>query len=324
MSEETQPTTSPGALLADSLYGTPKVEEPEVTDEVIEESQEETPEIEAKEDSEVEGPDEGEEVEIRSFAELAEHYELDPEWADNLEFTEKVNGKEVKTSLAEMRSVFRKTEAADDFLNQAKAKAKEITEAAGQKKEALASSAAVFGKLVEQLEERLTKATKETDWAKLREEDPAEYAARKDEARENQQWLDRIKSEAQNAAHSVTSGAMQDQMKTLEEKLPEQREIFLERIPEWKDDDKAATERADLVKYLSDEGYSEQDINVAAYNGKLLALTVKAMRYDRMKNKSEVTKKKVVKAPKILKPGPSKAKPKPNGKAQDAASILYG
>jgi hypothetical protein len=50
------------------------------------------------------------------------------------------------------------------------------------------------------------------------------------------------------------------------------------------------------------------------------------MRYDASKQKLATVKKKVVKIPKVLKPGPKPAAtPKPNGAAKaDPVSILYG
>src|SRR5690606_10372869 len=106
-----------------------------------------------------------------------------------------------------------------------------------------------------------------------------------------------------------------------EERLPQERQIFLERVPDWN-----PQERDELVKYLFEEGFSEQDIQVVAYNGRLLAAFVKAWRYDKAKTRSEAAKKKVVKIPKVMKPGSkSKPTPKANGvEKKDAVSILYG
>ncbi len=90
------------------------------------------------------------------------------------------------------------------------------------------------------------------------------------------------------------------------------------------DDKKSTKERNELVKYLTDDGYSEQDIKIASYNGKLLSMAVKAMRYDQTKTKSQAALKKVVKVPRIMKPGAKAPAPKPNGKGEDRVSLLYG
>lgn len=305
-----------GVSLLDNLYGP---------------SEETADEPESSEAPQEAAPEEGseeqvEEVEITTVEELAEHFQIDPEWIPNLKITQKVNGQPVEFSISEALATHMKVAAADSYLAEAKQKAKAIEEEARQKEQAVVSTLASFSKLVESVEAELDKDIKNIDWNRLREDDPAEYAAKKADIKERRERLDKMKQEAAASYQETLRKAAEAQQKLLQERLPQEQQIFLERVPEWLDSEKKAQERDELVKYLSEEGFSEQDIQVAAFNGRLLALAVKAMRYDKAKTRSEAAKKKVVKIPKVMKPGSkSKPTPKPNGvEKKDAVSILYG
>src|SRR5690606_29754302 len=304
-----------GVSLLGSLYGPSEetANEPE--------SSEAPPEAAPEEGSE----EQVEEVEITTVEELAEHFQIDPEWIQNLKITQKVNGQPVEFSIAEALATHRKVAAADSYLAEAKQKAKAIEEEARQKEQAVVSTLAAFSKLVESVEAELDKDIKNIDWNRLREDDPAEYAAQKAGIKEGRRRLDKMQQAAASYQETLRKAA-EAQQKLLQERLPQEQQIFLERVPEWLDSEKKTQERDELVKYLSEEGFSEHDIQVAAFNGRLLALAVKAMRYDKAKTRSEAAKKKVVKVPKVMKPGSkSKPAPKPNGvEKKDAVSILYG
>lgn len=300
-----------GVSLLGSLYGP---------------SEETANEPESSEAPQEAAPEEGseeqvEEVEITTVEELAEHFQIDPEWIQNLKITQKVNGQPVEFSIAEALATHRKVAAADSYLAEAKQKAKAIEEEARQKEQAVVSTLASFSKLVESVEAELDKDIKNIDWNRLREDDPAEYAAKKADIKERRERLDKMKQEAVASYQEMLRQAAEAQQRLREERLPQERQIFLERVPDWN-----PQERDELVKYLFEEGFSEHDIQVFAFNGRLLALAVKAMRNDKAKTRSEAAKKKVVKIPKVMKPGSkSKPTPKANGvEKQDAVSILYG
>lgn len=289
-------------------------------------SEEAANEPESSEAPQEAAPEEGseeqvEEVEITTVEELAEHFQIDPEWIQNLKITQKVNGQPVEFSISEALATHMKVAAADSYLAEAKQKAKAIEEEARQKGQAVVSTLATFSKLVESVEAELDKDIKNIDWNRLREDDPAEYAAKKADIKERRERLDKMKQEAEASYQELLRQAAEAQERLREERLPQERQIFLERVPDWN-----PQERDELVKYLSEEGFSEHDIQVFAFNGRLLALAVKAMRNDKAKTRSEAAKKKVVKIPKVMKPGSkSKPTPKANGvEKQDAVSILYG
>lgn len=266
-----------------------------------------------------------EEVELSSLSELAEHFELDPEWLKTLKVSEKVNGAEVQFSIADALATHRKVQAADAHLADAKNRSKALLDEAVQQKEAWATSVATVNKLLQSLEVEVNRDSRSVDMEKLRREDPAEWAARQKEIDDRRTRLNALKNEAQQGIQAAVQKTATEQAQALNQRLPQERQVLIERVPEWADEAKAGAERQEVATYLANEGFSPQDIRGIAYNGRAMAMAVKAMRYDQGKDKLEITKKKVVKIPKVLKPGPKPAAAKPNGAAKtDPASILYG
>jgi hypothetical protein len=330
---------SPGSLLADEMYPSEPpdnpVEDP-VIDPVADPVEDEKPTLEADESGEpsVEEPvvdesgepvvEEPVEVELSSIEELAEHFNIDPEWVQNLNISQKIDGKEVSVSIADALQTHRQVTAGDEYLQEKRVQGKAIRDEAIAERDQLTASAATFGALLQEVESELDRDVKSIDWAALRRDDPAEYAVKKDEIRERK---DRIKGIKDNAAQSVAEMSTKNTdaaNQALQDRVPEEHKKFLSLIPEWKDDKVAVKERDQLVKHLMEVGHTEKEINAAAYNGALLAHLVKSMRYDNLQTKSQAAKKKVVKIPKVLKPGAKKAESKPNGKSDDPVSIMYG
>ena len=119
---------SPGALLADDMYPNEVPDNPvvdPVADPVVEDPEPIAASEEPKPD-EPEGDDppvvdetvDGEpvEVELSSIEELAEHFNIDPEWVQNLNITQKIDGKEVSVSISDALQTHRQVTAGDEYL----------------------------------------------------------------------------------------------------------------------------------------------------------------------------------------------------------------
>lgn len=329
------PVQSPGASLADEMYGhrdqepTPEPEESmqELAQDAVEQEQEqEVQQEETSEETQSAASDEGvEEVEITSLSQLADHLETDPDWLKSLKVTEKVNGQEVEVALSDALATHRKVTAGDEYLADAKQKALATMEIANQEKQTVASTAVALNALLQEAEQQIDGDMSEENWARLRREDPAEYSARKEEIRERRARIDDMRQRAA-AAYADTATQLSQQAKMQRaQNLPQEREIFLEMVPEWGNQEVAQKESQEITEYLQSKGHTPEEIEVAAYNGKLLAYVRNSMLYERGKGKVETGKKKVVKIPKVMKPG-SKApeKQKSTGDADDRVSILYG
>lgn len=329
MSEEAEVVTkSPGSLLADEMYGAPTPAETEVH---VEAPVEDLPVVEdppagdeqlVVEDPQTPGDNE---VEVHTIEELAEHFELEPGWIENLTIKQKVNGKQIDVPLTEALTTHRKVKAADTYLSDAKEKSKSIMAGVNQQAEQMNYAVVTAGTMLKTLGDELEADTNAIDWAALRTQDPAEYSAKKDEHRDRAARIAKLQQDAVAQYQTVSQQFAQQNEEAMQASLPQQHEILVERIPEWTDDEKAGKERSELVNYLYNEGYSEEDVKLASFRGLHLSTAIKAMRYDKSKEKANATAKKVVKIPKVLRPG-SESTDTPHGAddKNDPVSILYG
>jgi hypothetical protein len=333
---------SPADMTADILYGSPEPaqstqeanEEVAVAEETAEAAEGEltqevgSEEIEPDTDAgEPEGAAEGEEIEevvLSTFEELSEHLETDPDFLQGLTIKQKVNGEEIDVKLSDALETHRKVKAADTHLKEAKQKANEISENMRQQKEALNETVAVFGALLTDMESNLETEVSGVNWQQLRADDPAAYAAKRQDVADQRAKIAAVKNEAVVKAREAVAEFNKREAELRLARLPEEQAVLLERLPEWADEKKAATERAEVVKYLQQEGFDESQVQTAAYNGRVLALGIKAMRYDKATGAKSAIKKKIVKIPKVTKPGKAAEKAKPKPDSNDRSSVLYG
>lgn len=317
--ETHEPLQSPGAMLADDMYGKP---EPEP--EPVKEDPEVEPEVEAEVETEVESEAETDEVEVQTLEQLAEHLETDPEWLRNLKVTEKVNGKEIEVSLSDALATHRKVAAGDDYLADAKSKAKEVLQSTAAEKELVMAGAATLAALLKEAEAAVDTGMSEADWARLRRDDPAEWSAKQKEREDKMARINAIRDKARAEYSGYEEKIAQRTDAEREASLPKEREIFLNLVPEWKDEEVATRESAEMNEYMVSHGFAQEEIKEAAYNGKYLAIVRSAMMYERSKNKVDAAKKKVANIPKVLKPGNQSKESKPTTDSDDRVSILYG
>lgn len=272
--------------------------------------------------------DESGEVEITTVEELAEHLKADPDWLPTLKITRKINGKDVEVSIADALETHDKVAAADDYLANAKAQAKETLAKNEEQTQELGASVNALGNLLKLVEEELVRDVNAINWADLREKDPAEWSAKQTELKERKAKIDQIKAASVDALKNLAEKDDVVDTARLAEKLPAERKKLIAKVPEWKDDEVRKREAREVVEFMDAEGYSETDQKYIMHSGRDLAIAVKAMRYDRLIEKAERESKdkEVVKVPRMLKPGPDKsdkAKATPAEKA-DRVAILYG
>lgn len=269
--------------------------------------------------------------EVQTVEQLAEAFEFDPGWLEKLTVKQTIRGEDVEVPLAEALQTHRQVQSGDSYLAEAKSKAKEIIHDAETQKSTLAGTVAVFGELLQEAESMLKDESSEIDWRKLKEHDPAEYLVKKGEFEERERRLQSIRDKAQEHVQSLTSGVAERQQEELNKRLPTEHKNLLKRLPDWKDAKVAGKERVDVSNYLQADGFAPDEIRFAAFNGKVLALAVKAMRYDDMMSKSNRKKARVTKVPRVMKPGSkeqasktSDAPTKTNGAGRDRVTALYG
>lgn len=173
------------------------------------------------------------------------------------------------------------------------------------------------------------------NWDQLRQLDPAEYAAKRQEFADRQHRINAVKAGLSTKAQEYQQEQAKQQEAQLQNYLSEQRQQLLDKIPEWSDKAKAQSEMAAMRKYLVSNGFEEAEAT-AIYDHRHVLLIRDAMRYREMTSKADAAKKKVATLPKVMKPGTSKTKAeahaeqrkqqlgrlKKSGKVEDAADFF--
>ena len=338
---EAAPETNYG-LLAKKNYGSefhgevqesaPVVEGPEAVIEeapVVEEvpaevdAVEEAPEIVAEEGSNID-----------SWEELVESQAWEPEWANKLQHTVKVDGEESQVSTADLKASYQMQEAAEKRLNESKDKAKALNQAVAEKSEQLNEQFSVAAKLIDNAEKILNSDVAKID-PNLRNQDPAEWAAQEREIEKRRTTISELRTSAQSEYQKAAQLNQAERDKQLAVVIEGERRKLSTAIPEWADQEIAKADKAKLATYLISVGYSEQELG-QAYDSRMIVMARKAMLHDERDTKIEPAKKKLRSIPKTLKSGTPKtetqtqlqqrdklkARLKSSGKLEDAMALL--
>ncbi|MCP5017627.1 MAG: hypothetical protein GY938_20505 [Ketobacter sp.] len=137
------------------------------------------------------------------------------------------------------------------------------------------------------------------DWQQLEQQDPGLYAATRQNMAERH-------AQIEQATQFVDSQNTQVNQEQRAQYLQKEAQALDAVLPQWADPEVKAKEQAEVSKYLNANGYKPEEIaQVADHRAVMIAR--KAMLYDAMQTqqetKAEITKKKLVKKPKVLKPG---------------------
>lgn len=213
-------------------------------------------------------------------------------------FTVKIDGKEVQVPLSELLNGYQRQ---SDYT-------RKTMEAAEQRKAADAETQKAQQERVEynsklermavQLEGVLEQQS-QIDWPALLESDPVEYLKQQHLFQQRQALYQQNMQERQQLQQQFQN----EQAQAHQSYLAKQQEDLLAKLPDWKDDAKAAAEKTAISKFLQDQGFGDEDISSIADHRHVL-IARKAMLYDQLMAKANVQAKKVQEAPqRVVKPG---------------------
>lgn len=213
-------------------------------------------------------------------------------------FTVKIDGKEVQVPLSELLNGYQRQ---SDYT-------KKTMEAADQRRTAEAAIQQVQQERLEQnskLErmavqlEGVLEQQSQIDWPALLESDPMEYLKQQQLFQQRQALYQQNMQERQKLAQQFQN----EQAQAQQSYLAKQQEDLLAKLPDWKDDAKAAAEKAAISKFLQEQGFEADDISSIADHRHVIVAR-KAMLYDQLMAKANVQAKKVQEAPqRVVKPG---------------------
>jgi hypothetical protein len=244
---------------------------------------------------------------------------------------------EIKDSVETKERALKWQEEAKTAREEAKAYAEQSQ---AQIKQALAQA----NQLTEGLDAMYLAPYQQVDWATLREEDPAEFAAKRQEYLDTKNAVDAKKAEVAQQIEAYKTQANDDQMASQREVLAREQAALHKAWPEMADDTvdsetgktKGDLVRAGLVNELKGRGFTDDEIGQAA-DSRMILLARDAMLYRAQSERANVATKKVVKIGKtVLTPGaaqskaeglraavdPLRQKLRKSGKVEDFAALL--
>lgn len=213
-------------------------------------------------------------------------------------FTVKIDGKEVEVSLDELKNGYQRQ---SDYT-------RKTMEAAEQRKTADAETqkaqqerqqyAGELQRMAVQLEGVLEQQS-QVDWSALLEADPVEYLKQQQLFQQRHALYQQNIQEQQKLAQQFQA----EQAQAHQSYLAQQRDDLLAKLPDWKDDAKAAAEKTAISKFLQEQGFGDEDISSIADHRHVL-IARKAMLYDQLMANAKLQAKKVQEAPqRVVKPG---------------------
>lgn len=257
-------------------------------------TEEETLEVESDDLESVEPQDETEE---ESDDVEGEEEETEEEEPVESKFVVKVDGKELEVDKEELIRGYQREA---DYTRKTQKLAEERRLVESEFQQVLAEReqyAQVLGQLKQKVQEF---EPAEPDWNALEAQDPVEYARQWTHFQRRQQQMQAIQQEEArvNALRKV------EQQKHLQELLIAERDKLIEKIPDWKNPEKAKAERDGVLEYGKQIGFSDAELDQVTDSRAVIAL-YKAWKYDQLMSKKPELQSKIKKAPKLLSPGSS-------------------
>jgi hypothetical protein len=297
------PTPAPETSEAPAPKGEPEPTEEEIIEGEPDETGEE-PETET-------APADTGEMPIATVSELVEHLEenlggeLPPNWFDTLKMSFNVDGMPTEATIKELVDSYQLRGAAEHRFETAKAIAQKESETWAAKQQQLDGQFNVLAELIQAQEASLERDVRAID-PSLRETDPAEWGARQLEFGQRHAQITQAKANA-IARYNANAEAQKTDADTRRARIEaEQNEVLLQKLPEWREPQKAQQEKVQIADYLMRQGFTPTDLsNLLDHRQVLMAR--KAMLYDQTRGQADAAKKRVAVVPKVMKPGAPKA-----------------
>lgn len=237
----------------------------------------------------------------QTLDELAEALEVDQDALKAIKIKTKVDGVEADVPLGEVIKNYQLNKALTD-RSEALAHERKILEQHAQAVAAdYQSKLQDFGSWQGILEVRLREQVAAVDWQQLREEDPAEYAAKRQEFTERIAEIEGMKASMEQHRQALALQQQQAYLQQIEQVVNENIKKLPEVIPEYKDDAFRKKDMASIKDYLIKTGFAEEEVK-SVFDARQVAIARKAMLYDQMQAKAEPKMKMLKDKPKFVRP----------------------
>ena len=298
----------------------PKKEEakPTESEESTEETQDKLPEEETEEDESDEEESEEEDVSEESDE------EEEPEEEDSKPelFTVRINGEDHEVTAEELAKGYsrqsdytKKTQELSEYRKQLDQAAQfyqnEITQTQETRQQ-------YIGALSTAIETNMSSLTKyeNTDWERLKTENMEDYLAKRDEYREAQTNIDKLKQNYQQESAKQEEEYKQQYSQTIQEEHAKLVSI----LPAWAEPEKQKAIAGEIRDFALSKGYTQEELNQLVDHRSILVLMQAKAWEDSQRKITSIKQKKIKNKPKVARSGKGTVKSE-NTKAKSAAKM---
>ncbi len=243
-----------------------------------------------------------EEIHAETLADLAEHIGVDASELYKLQLSVDTPDGKVTPTLEEMKDGYRAAQEARIEAQKAAQEREALTAQQAELKRNYEERFQSAAAMQEAARNQLLNQYNSINWAQLEAEDPGEWAVKRQQFNEAAQAMDAQQRELVSKwqAHQAEQEALSAQQR--EETLGRERQALIRALPEWADAETARTGGLEIVDYLTQQGFTNDETNLVDH--RLVLLARKAMLYDKNVKSAEPLKKRVLKiASASAKPG---------------------
>lgn len=292
---------SPEARIAAFL--TPESERPR-EDETYSEAPQEAPQAapqEAPEEAPQDAEESPDEMTIEEWNQLAEYLEADPSDLYALKVNLDTPEGPKQATIEQLKDAYKEQEKIRVQAAQVEQARLQMQQQWTQAAQSLQQKEHEAAALLQNVEQQFFQEMAQVNWDWLRQNNPAEFAALRMQYQERQTQLANLRADAAIRYENAQREQAQVQVAQERELLRQEADLLYRAIPEWRDQQVAAREKAEIAQFLLSRGYSPQYVaSIKAHREVLLARD--AMRLAR--TQQSVAKNKVFKlGKKTLTPG---------------------
>ena len=307
------PTPDGGASVTERIERYLAASEPQEQQETQEQpgqqSAPETPETQQAEAPESDVPEQAEETQL-SLSDVAkilgvDETALDVDEDGTVKVKTKVDGKEGAAKFNDLLKSYQLQGHIDAKAREAAEMHRQAAERVQQFESFAQQKAQEFAQIFNAAQALFTEEFGQVNWDDLAKNDPIGYVEKQHAYNAKLQKLNQIGQAYQNEAQNF----QQAQQYRHAQKLASEAQRLSTLVPEWADEKTATAEKTQLVSWLQNMGANPETI--AALDGSVFAdaALLKALRIgmlaDANKGKAQAIQKKVLTAPKLVKPGQS-------------------
>lgn len=241
------------------------------------------------------------EDETPTYADLDEFLaaqKVDPESFRNLNVKVKVDGKEEAIPLSDVIKSFQLERHVNNKSIQLSEQQKQLESHHQQAVQQLQQQFAQAQQVAQIAHQQLLHEYNAVDWNALRAQDPGQYAALHTEFQQRQGQI----GQAMQAIQQQQDMQAQQQQQQLAATIEQQRQLMLEKNPEWRDQGKFTEARSSMMNYAKQIGFSDAELG-QVFDHRLMRVLHDAASYQALQAAKPETLKRIRQAPPMAKAG---------------------